>query len=82
MGLASRFDLVRVDRYSSLVDWTFKLHDAIDERVNGVVSTDTDAWTRVELGSALSHDDAAWLHHFSAVLLNSQSLRIRIATVS
>jgi hypothetical protein len=71
-----------VDSDSSLVLRTFKLDLAIDEREDGEVPTDSDTRTWVELGAALSDDDRARLHDFAAVLLNSASLAVAIATVS
>ena len=73
---------MRINRDSSLAQRAFELYDAIDEGVNGVVSTDANIWTWVELSSSLAHDDSTWLDDFSAVLLNSKSLRVGIATVS
>ena len=75
-------DLLGVDGDASLVFWSFKLYLTIDQRIDRVVSADTDVGAWVELRSSLSNDDCAWLDDFAAVLLNSQSLRITIATVS
>ena len=75
-------DLLSVNGNSTLVLRAFELNLAVDQRINCVISTDADVWTRVELGSSLSNDDGAWLDDFATVLLNSQSLRITVATVS
>jgi hypothetical protein len=71
-----------VDCDSSLVLWTFELDLTINECEDGEVSTDSHARTWVELGAALSDDDCARLHDFSAVLLNSASLTVTVSTVS
>lgn len=75
-------DLSVVDSDPSLVLRAFELHLAADEGEEGEVSADAHARTRVELGAALANDDCAGLDDFAAVLLNSASLTVTVATVS
>lgn len=76
------FDLVCVNRDASLVLRTFELDLAVDQGIDRVVSADSHIRSRVELRTALSNDDRAWLDDFAAKLLHTESLRITVATVS
>lgn len=71
-----------VDCDASLILWPLELDLAIDQGIDRVVSSNTNVWSWVELRAALSNDDRSWLHDFSAVLLNTKSLGITVATVS
>ena len=42
-------------------------NNAVGEGEQGVVSATTDVFARVELGAALTHDDAAGCYKFAAV---------------
>ena len=60
----------------SLLVLVLELHDAIDERVDGVVGADADVASRVPLGAALANDDVARGNELAAVLLDAAVLRI------
>jgi hypothetical protein len=55
---------------------------ARNEREDRVIDAHADINARVKLGTALSHDDGASLYDFAGVLLDAESLRIRISAVS
>jgi hypothetical protein len=75
-------DLVSIHRDAAAILRTFKLHLAVDQRIERMIVAHTDADARIELGAALSNEDVARLDHFAAVLLDSEALRVRIATVT
>src|SRR5690606_36352844 len=55
---------------------------AIDQREQRVVTTQTHARTRMELGAALAHDDVAGLDGLAAEDLDAQVLRVGVAAVA
>ena len=56
--------------------------DAFSDCIKGVVSSDAYAFARMEFASTLSDDDVAWNDIFVAVGLDTETLRITVASVS
>ena len=56
-------------------------HDAVCFCKNGIVLSDSDIGTGMELGAALANDDVAGANHFASEALDAQSFRFRVATV-
>ena len=56
-------------------------HRAIGHRVQRVVLAHTNEVSGVELGAALTHDDAAGLSDLPAVELDAPELRVGVATI-
>src|SRR5690606_15407710 len=54
----------------------------VDQREQGVVATEADARTRVELRAALADDDVAGLDGLAAVHLHAEVLRVGVAAVA
>src|SRR5689334_11033285 len=62
--------------------FAIELHDAIDQREQSVVRTQTNAAARMELGADLPHQDVAGDHLFSSVALDAAPLPVGIAAVA
>lgn len=77
-----KLGLVAVNADSAALFGALKLHLARNQGEQRVVVTATHVGARVELGSALTNDDAACLDNFTGILLDSQALGIRISTVT
>ena len=65
----------------SRVNLPFKHHVSRFEGKKSMVLTQANVISRVELGTALAHQDMATFHKLSARLLQTQELRLRITTV-
>ena len=60
---------------------TLEGHLTISRSKDGVIFTQANTATRLELGTALTDDDVAGDDRFATELLNTTALRNRIATV-
>src|SRR5688500_19358670 len=78
---------------SSLLQWinadeltgtafVFKLHNAINQSEKRVVFTAADVVAGFPLRTALAGNDVSAQHSFAAKFLQSQTLRIRVATIA
>ena len=65
----------------ALLVLVFEFHNAVDQGEDREVFSKTYVFTRVELGSPLTTDDLSAFYSLSAVDLDSEHLRIAIATV-
>src|SRR3954447_19857364 len=52
------------------------------QREQRVVAAAADAQARVEVGTALAHDDLAGLHDLAPEALDAEALRVRVAAVA
>src|SRR5947208_14679837 len=59
-----------------------ELHGTVDKREQGVVAAEADAVPRMELGTALTHDDVTGFHGLAAVDLHAEVFRIGVAAVT
>ncbi len=58
-----------------------ELYNTVDCGEQGVVASDTDVGSGVELRAALAHEDVTGFYELAAEALNAQALSIRVATV-
>lgn len=74
--------MIGVNADAASVARTFELHLAFRKRKQGVVVAEADVYARIELRSALSHDDATRFDDFAAVALYAKAFAIRVAAVA
>jgi len=60
----------------------FKLYNTINEGEQSEVSAHANIGAAVEVGATLTNDDVASLDDFACVLLNTEILGVRVATVT
>src|SRR6185436_6068062 len=71
----------RVDADLLALTPSFKLHHSGNPREESMIAAKAHVETGMERGASLSHDDTAGVNDFSPERLDSQVLRIAIATV-
>jgi hypothetical protein len=58
-----------------------KTNYTVNLSIDGVVTTDTNVFTRMEPGTTLAHDDAAGGYNLTVVCFGAQALGVGITTV-
>ncbi len=85
-GLAIKINLnflvwFNVDKVPAASGILEEAHSAIGLCEDGVVATNTHVEARIEMRSALAHDDVARRHSVASKLLHTEELGIRITAV-